>query len=123
MPLRALQSAAAQGASHNGFLPSLLGVGWGRSVAEGVPEVEDDTAKDAGVGDVEGGPMVGAEEEVEKVNDVAEAEAVDEISNYARANEAKNNLHVGGFDLQSFPVEVNGKEGADGQSREEPAVA
>ena len=45
-----------------------------------MPEVKGDAAEDAGVGDVEGGPMVGAKEEVEEIDDVAEAEAVNEVT-------------------------------------------
>ena len=82
-------------------------------MTEGIPEVEHYAAEDARIGNVEGGPMVGAKKEVEKINDIAEAEAIDEITQNAGANEAKDNLHVGLFNLESFTVEVDGEESTE----------
>ena len=47
---------------------------------EGGPEEEGDGDDDGGVGDVEGGPVVLAEVEIEEVDDVAETDAVRDVA-------------------------------------------
>jgi hypothetical protein len=53
------------------------------------PEEEADRDDDGGVGDVEGGPVVLADVEIQEVDDVAETEAVGDVAEDARKDEGR----------------------------------
>src|SRR5690625_6751125 len=57
----------------------------GRAAAryQGVEEEEDDAGDDGGVGQVEGGPVPAGVVDVDEIDDVAEADAVDEVADGA----------------------------------------
>src|SRR5947209_19109859 len=61
-----------------------------------VEEEEADADADGAVGDVERGPVVVADVEVEEVDDVAEAEAVEEVADGAAADGGQRGLEHGG---------------------------
>ena len=69
-----------------------------------MPEVENDTNEDTGVGDVEGRPAIGANKEIKEVDDVAETKSVDEVADDAGADEPEDKLHVGRLEFQGFAV-------------------
>jgi hypothetical protein len=94
-----------------------------RRESPGVPEVEDYPAEDAGVCNVEGRPAIGAYQEIEEVDDVAETKSVDEVAEDAGADESEDKLHVGRLEVQGFAVEEDSEEGNDGEPGEKPAVA
>ena len=60
--------------------------------AKRLPKIEQHADADAGVGDVEAGIGITAEVQVDKINHVAVAEAVDHIAHDAAAQQAEADL-------------------------------
>ena len=90
-------------------------VGWGRwgggltGGEKTAEEINADAAADGGIGNIEGWEMGAMPMEVEKIGDVVEAEAVEEVADNATAKEAEGNAMdaAGGQKLASKKDEGN----------------
>ena len=71
--------------------------------------MEYHSAKDAGVGNIEGRPTRGIDPKIQEIDDVFEAKSVNEIAKDTGANESEDDLHVNSVQLQCFAVEEDGK--------------
>ena len=92
-------------------------------LAEGGPEEEGYGEDDGGVGDVEGGPVVLADVEVEEVNDVAVEDAVGDVAEDAGEDESGGQAGevVGGL-FKEEDKHDDGHDGAEDEVEVEPAA-